>query len=55
MSTTDMPVALAREATLVADEAQAESAQRIEMALAVVFAVVAVLFASALAVVTSLV
>jgi hypothetical protein len=52
MSTTEM-TAFAREAA-TADEAQAAKRQRIETALAVLFTVAAVLFASFLAVVTGL-
>jgi hypothetical protein len=56
MSLLEMPAALAREAAEEADQAQAPAAhQWIEPALAVAFAVAAVIFASSLAVVTGLV
>jgi hypothetical protein len=56
MSLLEMPAALAREAAGEADQAQAPMAyQWIEPALAVAFAVAAVVFASSLAVVTGLV
>jgi len=54
MSSMEMPAALAAEAR-TADTEQAARSARIETALAILFAAAAVLFASFLAVVTSLV
>jgi len=54
MSTTEMPAALAGEVAETADEAEAAEGRWIETALAVGFSVIAILFASVLAVVTDL-
>ena len=54
MSSTELPAALAREAVETDAEAQAIKRQRIETALAVLFAAAAVLFVSFIAVVTAL-